>query len=270
MNMAEFAVLRDVVYQKTGLLFENKKMYYVERRVRERMELHQLEDIKSYIRMLKYDRSTDEFQALVNSLTVNETYFFREYEQLRLFAEDVLPRIVAGKKISSEHWVRVWSAGCSTGDEAYTLAIVLNEMLEGEGLSFEVVATDINTNALAFARRGVYKSRAIQNVPELYLEKYFFKQGESFLVKECLKEAVTFQPGNLVETLHYESGGFDSVFCRNVLIYFDDQSRTRAIENLYNSLLPGGYVFLGHSESMGRFSELFRTKKIGATVVYRR
>ncbi len=270
MNIADFTVLRDAIYEKTGLLFETKKMYYVERRVRERMEFHQLDDVKSYIWMLRYDRSSGELQVLVNSLTVNETYFFREYEQLQLFAEKVLPLIVAVKKGNRDRCVRVWCAGCSTGDEAYTLAIILKEMLEGENLDFKVTATDINTDVLAFARRGVYNTRAVQYVPEVYLDKYFTRQGGRFLVKASLKEKINFEAGNLLQDIPGQPGSFDSVFCRNVLIYFDDQSRTRVIENIYNALVPGGYVFLGHSESMGRFSTLFKAEKIGAAVVYRR
>lgn len=270
MNMADFKTLRDLIYEKTGLLFEAKKTYYVERRVRERMEFHQLDDVKTYIRMLRHDRSSDEFQTLVNLLTVNETYFFREYDQLQLFAERVIPLIVATKKGNHDRRIRVWSAGCSTGDEAYTLAIVLNEMLEGEGLDFEVIATDINTDVLVFARLGNYNARAVQYIPEVYLEKYFIHRSDRFLVKASLKEKVTFEVGNLLKDIPGEPGSFDSVFCRNVLIYFDDQSRTRAIENIYDALVPGGYVFLGHSESMGRFSSLFRAEKVGATLVYRR
>ncbi|WP_227764294.1 CheR family methyltransferase [Zhaonella formicivorans] len=266
MNLEEFEIFQEIIYKKTGILFETKKLYYVERRIKERMKYHNIEDLKSYARMLKYDYESRELETLVNSLTVNETYFFREYEQLKLFAEHILPLLTRRKR---ERQINVLSAGCSTGDEPYTLAIILNEMLDSDW-NYEVVAVDINTDVLNYARAGIYIERAIREVPRVYLEKYFEKNGSSYAVKPMLKEKVTFLHRNLQHGLPDYEQYFDAIFCRNVLIYFDDKSRTAAIENLYRALIPSGYVFLGHSESMGLFSNLFRAEQINSTTVYRR
>lgn len=268
MRMAEFQILRDLIYARTGLDFAPKKMYYVERRLNERLEANSMKDVRSYLRLLQYD--TKEFEALINALTVNETYFFREYEQLRLFAEEVLPRIVAQKRKRCDLTLRVWSAGCSTGDEAYTLAIILEEMLAGEGLDYEVVATDINTASLAVARRGIYRRSALRYTPEVYLNKYFIRESDAFQVKPEIKRLVTFKTSNLLTEIPAEPSSISAVFCRNVLIYFDEASRSRAIDNIYAALEPGGYVFLGHSESMRLFSSLFEMERIGTAVVYKR
>ncbi len=205
----------------------------------------------------------------MNQLTVNETYFFREYDQLKCFAEEALPELAAG--VRNGERLRVWSAGCSTGEEAYTLAIILFEMLGDDGLDFEVHATDINSEVLAKARLGVYEQRSVRDVPLVYLEKYFTGAGGRYAVVPRLKEKVRFYQVNLKDRSQMvRMRGFHAIFCRNVLIYFDDLGRREVALSFYESLLPGGFIFLGHSESMSRILPVFRVRKFKNAIIYQK
>lgn len=266
----EFAKLRDYLYRKTGLYFAEQKMYYVERRVAERMEQTGHTDFRSYFAWLRFDPRGTEFQHLVNVLTVNETYFFREYPQLKCFAEEVLPEFVRRKAHGTPR-LRVWCAGCATGEEAYTLAIILDEMTCGlePPVEWEVHATDINTRSLEHARRGEYGERAVRLVPEPYLNRYFTVRGDRYRVCDKLRARIRFFQLNLADcTAMRQMQGFDAIFCRNVLIYFDDQSRREVALAFYDSLVEGGCVFLGHSESMSRITSVFKLKKLKNGFVY--
>lgn len=266
----EFAKLRDYVYRKTGLYFTEQKLYYVERRVAERMQETGHTDFRGYFAYLRFDPAGTEFQHLVNALTVNETYFFREYSQLKCFAEEVLPDLIA-RKNSGARRLRVWCAGCATGEEAYTLAIILQEMTDGlePPVGWEVHATDINTRSLERARCGVYDARSVRCVPEPYLKRYFTIQGNRYRVNELLRSGVHFYQLNLADRdAMRRMQNFDAIFCRNVLIYFDDNSRREVALGFYDSLVDGGYIFLGHSESMSRITPVFKLKKLQQGFVY--
>lgn len=266
----EFARLTDYIWRKTGIFYDESKRYYVEKRVFERMRLVGRGEFREYFHFLRSDSSESEFQALVNLLTVNETYFFREYDQLKCFAEEVLPELLFGARAEARK-IRIWSAGCSTGEEAYTLAIILQEMLDSESCEFEVHATDINTDALQKARRGVYEERAVREMPLPYLEKYLTWRGGSYHVFPDLKKKVRFYQLNLRDRARMrEMQGFDAIFCRNVLIYFDERSRREVALLFYESLRPGGFIFLGHSESMSRISPIFRIRKFKNAIIYQK
>lgn len=274
MTLEDFAKLRDYVYRKSGIYFEEKKLYYVEKRVEARMRATGFADFRTYFAWMRFDTSGREFQELLNALTVNETYFFREYQQLKCFAEEVIPEILAVKNGHNPLRVRVWSAGCSTGEEAYTLAIILQEMthgLPGAPVQWEVHATDVNTEVLERARRGVYGQRAVREVPDAYLARYFRRLGEDFEVLPELRRQVSFYHLNLLDREGMRAmKDFDAIFCRNVLIYFDDASRREAALYFYQALRPGGFIFLGHSESMSRITPVFRLRKFRDAIIYQR
>ncbi|TYP56133.1 CheR family methyltransferase [Thermosediminibacter litoriperuensis] len=260
--------LTDLIYRTTGLRYDFNKKYYLERRIRERMEVLEIEDIKSFLRILQFDAF--ERQQFINALTVKETYFFREYEQLKLFAEKVIPMMLQEGPTGLDKTIKVLSAGCATGEEAYTLGIIMNEMLEGEAFDWRVVGIDIDTLALEKAKKGTYDTRSIRLIPKEYLNRYLWVDGEFYKVKPFLKQKINFAWANLLTGVPEDLAPFEVVFCRNVLIYFDDVSRERVLKNLYKVLVPGGYIFFGHADFMGKFSTIFRPERIGGHLVYRK
>ncbi len=272
-TIEDFVRLRDFIYKRTGIFFEEKKIYFVKRRIIERMKELGLETGKEYYRYLKFkDLEKKEFQNLINMLTTNETYFFREYYQLQVFGEELLADFEEKKiKNSEELKLRIWSAGCSTGEEPYTLAIIVMEILDDyKKWDIEIIATDIDETVLEKAKKGHYGSRAVKDVPLKYLEKYFFKLSDNeYAIKDDVKKLVTFRKLNLMDAVnirHYK--GMDYIFCRNVLIYFSDDARKEVVAHFYNSLNPGGFIFLGHSESLSRITTAFRLKKVKDVILY--
>ncbi len=260
LEQRDFELIRNMVYRKTGMMFEDRKRAFVATRVARRMAAVGSATARDYYCYLRYqDPDGREFQNLVETLTTNETYFFREYPQLECFANEVLPNLTAEKEARHDWRLKIWSAACSTGDEPYTLAIILDACLESVSKwQIEITATDIDTNVLATAKRGVYSPRAVKDVPEVYLSEYFQVQPDGYHVVPKIKQMVSFAHVNLMD--RHAMGRFreyDFIFCRNVLIYFDDVARRSVLKSFYNALRPGGYIFLGHSESVGRISTDF-------------
>jgi len=257
-----------LVYKETGIFYERNKKYYVQKRVEKRAAALEVETLNEYYHILKFSNDQTEFEKLVNDLTVNETYFFRDFPQLRNFAEDVLPVVV--KEKGNNKRIKVWSAACSTGEEPYTLSIILQEMLDKpEEWDLHILASDINTEVLRFAKIGLYDARSIKDVPPEYLEKYFTKRNDRYLVNLNVRRLVEFRRINLVSGAEVRDiSGCDFIFCRNCLIYFDDESRRNVVSSLYEALNPGGFIFLGHAESVGRISSAFKVQRIGDTIVY--
>lgn len=259
-----------LIYKKTGLFYEYGKKYYVHKRIEKRALKLAMETLNEYYIMLKFTEDSIEFYQLVNDLTVNETYFFRDFPQLRNFAEEVLP--IFEKEKGDGKKLKIWCAACSTGEEAYTLSIILQEMLEKpERWNIQILATDINTEVLQSAKIGLYDSRSIKDVPHEYLDKYFTRRKDKYLINLEVRKLVSFKQLNLMdEDAMSNINGCDFIFCRNCLIYFDDVSRGKVVSDFYESLNPGGYLFLGHSESVGRISSAYRVKRIGDTIIYSR
>lgn len=269
-----FIKLRNLIYERTGISYEENKIYYVKKRLQQRMQAGGFEDIEEYIKYLKlFDGNGREFQELINLLTVNETYFFREFNQLQLFAEDCLDEVVEAKRRTGGSTIKILCAGCSTGEEAYTLAIIVREMLEDfRRWSVLIKAIDIDENVLARARKGIYDSRSVKDVPPAYLKRYFAQpQSGEYVIRPEAKELVLFEHHNLMDrrALRNEEG-YDFVFCRNVLIYFDEVSRKQVVDRFYSLMNPGGFIFLGHSESLSRISSAFKIRRINEHLVYQR
>lgn len=267
----ELEILIDLIYRKTGIRFEEKKLYFISKRIEKRMSALGMERFSEYLRLLRFsDRDNLEFQQLTDLLTINETYFFRDFPQMEVFAEQCLVEVAEKKEKIGKRSLRLWSAGCSTGEEPYTLAIIASEMLDdASAWDIKIIAGDIDTNALEKAKRGVYEIRSVRDVPPEYLSKYFKVSGGLYMVKDQIRNMVQFEHINLSDKSHIrQKMGFDFIFCRNVLIYFDDISRKRLVDQFYLALNPGGYIFLGSSESVGRISTAFRLKKVGGHIVY--
>jgi chemotaxis protein methyltransferase CheR len=266
----QFQQLCDYLYRETGILFSEQKRYFVERRITDRMEATGTASFASYFAHLRQP-ANGELEPFINAFTVNETYFYREDYQLRCLTQDLLKSRIADKKPGDG--VRIWSLPCSTGEEPYSLAMwLLENWPEADSYEIEIIGSDIDTAVLETARRGIYGKRALMRLDAALIDKYFETlDDQRWRIIEDLRNSVLFAPANAVEPEEIRAfGRFDVVFCRNMLIYFDDASRRVAAENLYESLLPGGYLCLGHAESMSRISSLFEICRFEDAIVYRK
>jgi chemotaxis protein methyltransferase CheR len=266
----EFRRLCEFIYRRTGMVFTETKRYYVERRVVERMIETRSGSFANYFSQLRAD-THGEIEQVINAFTVNETYFYREDHQLQCLTSDLLANRVRQKRKGDP--IRIWSAPCSTGEEPYSIAMWLLENWSlVDDYEIEIVGSDIDTAVLEAARRGMFGKRALMRLSPYLIAKYFSQTAEDkWQILEDLRESVRFGEVNIVEasqTRRY--GQFDVIFCRNVLIYFDDTSRRVAAENLYENLLPGGFICLGHTESMSRISALFEVSRFADAIVYQR
>jgi chemotaxis protein methyltransferase CheR len=267
---AEYRRLCDYLYRRTGMIFTDSRRYFVDRRLEERMEATRSSTFASYFARLRSNFEA-EVENFINAFTVNETYFYREEHQLKCLTSDLLAARLASKPAGEA--LRIWSMPCSTGEEPYSIAIwLLENWREVDSHDIEILASDIDTDALAAARAGIFGKRALSRLSPDLVERYFTDlTGERWQIRQELRESVGFSAANIVERDETRPHGlFDVIFCRNVLIYFDDASRRVAAENLYENLHPGGFICLGHSESMSRISPLFEVCRFSDAIVYRR
>lgn len=266
----DFQKFREFFYRKTGMLFEDGKRYFVDKRLLERMAATASESFRAYFTMLRFQTSGAELQALINAMTVNETYFFREEYQFRCLVDSILREIVARR--SSSRPIRIWSVPSSSGEEPYGIAIYLLEHWPLiEQWDIEIISSDIDTRILEQARKGLYADRAVQHLPGPLLKKYFRREGGHYQISQTLREAVEFTRVNVHDAADMRSHRqFDVIFCRNLLIYFDDLSRKKTAESFFDALNPGGFICLGHSESMSRISSLFQIRRFPEAIVYQK
>ena len=266
----ELLRLCEYLYRRTGMVFTEAKRYYIERRIWERMAATGSPTFAAYFARLRTD-TQDEIQQFVNAFTVNETYFYREDYQLKCLTHDLM-----AERAREQHpgdTIRIWSAACSSGEEPYSIALWLLENWPSvDEYAIEIVGSDIDTRVLELARAGIFGSRALMRLPPELVAKYFQAlPGEQWQIIPQLRDSVSFTAVNLLEPDQTSlQGRFDVVFCRNMLIYFDDASRRIAAENLYENLLPGGFICLGHTESMSRISPLFEVRRFADAIVYQR
>lgn len=259
------------IYRKLGLHFDDKKDYFLKTRMAKRMVALGMDNPDDYVFMVSYaDTSGLEMQELANLVTTNETYMFREYEQLQGFANYCLPEVLSAKQDRGEKTLRIWCAGCSSGEEAYTLAMIVQEVFpQSQSWDCKIVATDIDENMLQKVAVARYGQRSVNDVPQEYKDKYLIAEGEEYAVRRRTAALVEPRHLNLNDRMALRAmRGFDFIFCRNVLIYFDDLSRKSVVDHFYNALNPGGYIFLGHSESIGRVTSAFALKRFENHLVY--
>ena len=267
-----FRLLRDFIHGYCGMYFDDGSKFLLERRLSRRLEQRQLKNFEEYYHFLKYDRKRDEELAiLVDNLTTNETYFFRENQQLRAFAEEILPELRqnSGERKS----LRIWSAGCSTGEEPYTIAILLLESGDWwRDWQVEIMGSDINQRVLHTARKGLYKKSAHRVTPPEMLQKYFIEEAKGdYRIHDRVRELVSFSYVNLLDPFKTSLiHDMDIIFCRNVIIYFDKEAKKKVIGTFYDKLKEGGYLLLGHSESLINISNAFVLRTLKNDMVYQR
>ena len=268
---ADFLKFREFFYRKTGIHFEESKRYFVDKRLVERMQATGADSFRSYFLALRFDRDSAELQRLVNAMTVNETYFFREAYQFDCMVNNLLNERVRHKRPGER--IRIWSVPSSTGEEPYSIAIYLLERWPGiHQHEVEIFSSDIDTTVLEAAQRGIYSARSVANLPAEYLQRYFQRRRDGdWEITRDLVASVEFSQVNLsdpADTARFRD--IDLIFCRNLLIYFDDMSRRIAADAMFEALQPGGFICLGHSESMSRISPLYRVRRFPDALVYQK
>jgi len=270
LTQEEVRRLCEFLYRRTGMVFGDSRRYYIDRRVAERIAATQSDSFRSYFAILRSD-ANHEIEHLVNAFTVNETYFNREENQLRCMTASLLGNILHMRDPAEA--IRIWSIPCSTGEEPYSIAMWLIEhWSEVDRYNIEIVGSDIDTRALKVGAQGIYGERALMRLSKDVVSRYFEPlPGSRYQIHPGLIDSVQFTRANLIDSRDMARyRGFDIIFCRNVLIYFDDSSRRIAAENLYDCLRPGGYICLGHSETMSRISSLFRVCSFSDAIIYQK
>jgi chemotaxis protein methyltransferase CheR len=260
----------EFLYRRTGMSFTEGKRYFIDHRLEDRIAATGSSSFQAYFSLLRAD-ADHEIEHLINSFTVNETYFYREDHQLRCMTSSLLGGIIARRPLGST--VRIWSIPCSTGEEPYSVALWLMENWpQVDSYNIEIVGSDIDTRALRAAAEGIYGDRALMRLSRGIVGRYFKPVADGkHEIDEGLRDSIQFTRANMIDAQDMASyRDFDLIFCRNVLIYFDDASRRQAAENLYDCLRPGGYICLGHSESMSRISPLFSVCRFPDAIVYQR
>ncbi len=266
-----FKQFRDFIYEKSGIFIPDNKKYFLENRLGRRIQELNLKGFEDYLYNLRYNSEHRELQRLFELITTNETFFFREPQQFEVFRGELLNQITAENAKAGRRDIKIWSAASSTGEEAYTLSIVLLEKVELGGFKKDIFASDISEAVLASARTGVYGSYSIRNVPSAYLNKYFKNTDQQYSLSSAVKSMVKFSRVNLVEEKDVRMiRGVDVVFCRNVLIYFDDKAKQKVVSHLYDALRPGGYLFIGTSESLHNLTRAFRPVVINKVIIYQK
>ena len=273
MSQEEFTMIRDFIHERSGIYFAESKMYLIKNRLSKRMSELDIKTVRDYFYHVKYDVSQKEFNRLMDLITTNETSFYRNEPQLLSFSEEVLPLIIKEKQASPEQKsIRIWSAGCSTGEEPYTLAmIILSKLMTTAGWNIEIIANDISEEVLQKARQGEYQGITLRNVRPDLLARYFTKSGEIYRVKPEVKSFVKFSHMNLNDPRKISLvGNFDVIFCRNVMIYFSDQVKKELVRRFFNTLKPGGYFYIGHSETLHGISKAFKLVYFKNALVYQK
>ena len=267
----EFEKFSSLVYDRAGINLHIGKKQLVQTRLGKIMRTEGIDNFSSYLDMILRDDSGNRLVELLDAISTNHTYFFREKEHLRWLNEHILPDIFKLESVKQTGQIRIWSAGCSTGEEPYTIAI---DMLENYKFPFPVeikmLATDLSSKVVSIAQNGVYREEKLQNVPKHMITKYFQKGSGSadglYRVNEDIRRKITFRKFNLMDPFPFKKQ-FDFIFCRNVMIYFDKQTQQKVVQKFQRYVKPGGYFVVGHSESLSGIKHEF---KYIAPTIYRK
>ncbi|MDR2123856.1 MAG: protein-glutamate O-methyltransferase CheR [Desulfovibrio sp.] len=270
----EFLQLRDFIYAQSGIFIAEARKYLVENRLNNRIKALNLKSFSEYYYYLRFDPNRrEELTRLFEVITTNETSFWRNPPQLQIFQDKVLTGELDRLRRSGNKKLRIWSAGCSTGEEPYTLAIILHEVLKSEisAWDIKITANDLSEAVLAAARKGVYTSYALRTTPRDIITRHFIEEGGNYRIDPRMKRLIAFGSVNLSDKMMLKRVERSNIiFCRNVIIYFDEEMKRQVIESFYDNLLPGGCMLIGHSESLHNISRAFKPEYHAGTIVYRK
>ena len=260
---ADFELYRKLVYDESGIHFSTTNRSILESRLKERLREKKLASLREYFQVITSDK--EELKTFLDSVTTNLTRFFRNQAHFDAIEKIVVPALFKAKGYDKK--LKFWSAGCSTGEEPYTIAMLLKEILPA-GWSFEIVASDISLKSLMVGKEGFYSDSRIQGIPEHYLTKYFEKKPGGYSVRDEIKKLVRFDYHNLKNDLGLRN--LDVVFCRNVLIYFDEAAQKAAVGRFWDAIASHGYLFIGHSESLFGMNTKFEFVKTDWACFYKK
>jgi chemotaxis protein methyltransferase CheR len=267
-----FRQIRDLVYQFSGLHFNPEAKFQLERRLAKRLQTLQLKSYKDYYLYLRYDKNKDrELAEAINVLTTNETYFFREDFQLKTFTQEILPEIWARKEETGDKQIRIWSAGCSSGEEPYTIAMLMLDQPRFKDWQIEIIGTDISQRVLQIARKGIYGENSFRTTPPSYRRRYFVETEGAYRISDQVRDLVNISYLNLFDFPRVTLlGKMDVIFCRNVIIYFDTAAKRKVVDSFYQRIRPEGFLLLGHSESLVNLTTAFELRHFRHDMVYLR
>ena len=259
LSQETFHKLREFIHSKSGLSFPDAKKYLIESRLVSRLQVTHCKTFEEYLNFIRFDPGRDkELVQLLNCVTTNETFFFRDMSQIDCFRQVILPQAIHAKEKTRS--LKIWSAGCSSGEEPFTLAMVIAEEFSTLGnWDVQILATDLSEQVLQTASRGMYGPYSVRNIPPTYLQKYFTANNGQYSIQPNLKRYVKFSRLNLFDALQMRAmKDIDVIFCRNVLIYFDQNVRKQIVSHYYDALAPSGALIIGFSESLSGVNRLFR------------
>jgi chemotaxis protein methyltransferase CheR len=263
----ELSEIRMLIEERTGIHFDESRERFLSTRVREHMHERGYTRVSELLRAVR--KTNVEYDSLLERMLTQETSFFRYPAVYEAFEKRVLPEIHVSKFWKNPRTLRVWSAGCSTGEEPYSIAITIADSLSfADAWNVEILATDVGKLALKTAEKGIYSGRSLSGVNEKQLAAHFTKVENKFHVKPRLKKMISFAPMNLAAPVYV--GRMDLIFCMNVLIYFTEERRHSLVQRFYEALEPGGYLFLGHSESISKMPVKFQAIVLGDCILYRK
>lgn len=272
LSAEDFRLIRDFIQSQTGIYFSDSSRPILEKRIAKLVKARRLRSYRDYYYFLRYDRrKEEELDAVIDTVTTNETYFFREERQLKAFKEEILPELHAAKLARGDRTLRIWSAGCSSGEEPYTLAMLVIDSKLFRDWHVDIFASDINRRVLQIARKGVYGKSSFRVTEETDRDRYFKEVDGRWRINDEVKKHVNFSHLNLVDKTKISLlRTMDLIFCRNVIIYFDLPTKKLMIQSLEEKLVPGGYLLLGHSESLISITQSFELKHLKNDLVYRK
>jgi len=272
LSKENFLKMSEFVYRKSGIYLEEDKHFEkLAKYIDTRASTLEIDSFRKYFFKLRFeDKDGEEFQELMNGVTVNETYFFREKDQFEVLVNKILPEL--HKRLPASKTIRILSSPCSTGEEPYSMVLhIVEEACVVEERDIEVVGIDIDSSVIEKAKKAKYTERSIHAIPKNILKRWFKKKGLGYELGEDLQGSVDLQVANVFDKTQMRNlGKFDVIFSRNMLIYFDDASRKEVAMTFYDMLNPGGYVLLGHAEYMSRIVSVFKAKKIDNTLIYQK
>jgi len=274
MPMEIFRQWRQFIYEKTGIYFQDNKKYLLESRLLRRLLHLKMNNYLEYLNFVKsVPQGKHELRYLFDAITINETFFFRNQAQLDALVLKVIPEIISEKKNINQNKIKIWSAAVSSGEEAYSVAMMINDLISSKypDFEFEILGTDLSNTALEAAVRGIYSEYSVRNVPVQFLKRYFKKIDNYYEISPTIKAMVDFRFLNLYEDMSMIGmHNVDIIFCANVLIYFDQNSKIKVINSLYRALNKPGYLFIGYSESLHGISKAFRIVSFPKTIGYKK
>lgn len=259
----DFEKMKAIIYEKSGIHFSESNRSILESRLKEKLRETKLETVESYYKLILSDK--DEMISLLDTVTTNLTKFFRTLPHLDTFEHDIMPELIKYKKSKGLSSITIWSAGCSTGEEPYTLAMILSEILP-LGFTASIVASDLSLKSLMIAKTGFYSEIKLSDVSKKYKEKYFIKSSDGYQICDKIKNMIKFDYHNL----NFESGfrNLDIIFCRNVIIYFDNTAQQNVVDKFWNAMGDYSYLIIGHSESLFGMETQFKFRKTDRSTFY--